>query len=89
MILLKLKNYIKRHERVSLHDIQYHFDIDETASIGLLEPLLQQGYVQEIANNSSCNTGGCSTHCHQISKGSLFQWIDKPIKPIAIPVHIV
>lgn len=89
MILLKLKNYIKQHERVSLQDVQYHFNIDEDAAVGLLEPLLQQGYVQEITSATACNTGGCSTHCHQVSKGSLFQWIDKPIKPIPVPVQMV
>lgn len=89
MILLTLKKYVKKHERVSLQDIQYHFDIDETAAIGLLEPLLQQGYIQEIKNAASCSTGGCSTHCHQVSKGALFQWVDKPLKPINLPVQII
>lgn len=90
MILLALKKYIKQHQRVTLQDIQYHFNIDEQAAIGLLEPLLQQGHIQEIEQRlSNCSTGQCSTHCHQVSKGAEFQWIDKPIKPLSIPVQII
>jgi len=89
MILLQLKKYIKQHQRVSLQDIQYHFDIDESAAIGLLVPLIQQGQIQEIPTTSSCSTGQCSSHCHQVSKGALFQWVDHPVKPLSIPVQII
>lgn len=92
MILLDLKKYIKRHQRVTLLDIQHHFDIDEAAAIGLMEPLLQQGYIQELKQNTTgqnCSSGKCSTTCHQVSKGAEFQWIDKPIKPLSIPVQII
>lgn len=92
MILLDLKKYIKRHERVSLQDIQRHFDIDEQATIGLMEPLLQQGHIQELihsTDDASCSSGKCSSTCHQVSKGSEFQWVDKPIKPLSIPVQII
>ncbi len=89
MILLELKKYIKQHQRVTLQDIQYHFNIDEAAAIGLLEPLLQQGHIQEIATSASCSTGSCSTNCHQVSKGAQFQWIDAAIKPLSIPVQII
>lgn len=92
MILLDLKRYIKTHQRVTLIDIQRHFDLAESAAIGLMEPLLQQGYIQEIAlnqDNSSCSTGSCSTHCHQVNKSSEFQWVDKPLKPLSIPVQIL
>lgn len=91
MILLNIKKYIKQHQRVKLKDIQNHFELDEAAAIGLMEPLLQQGYIQEIArpNNQTCTTGHCSTSCHQVSKGSEFQWVDKPLKPLSIPVQII
>lgn len=89
MILLDIKKYIKKHQRVTLRDIQNHFELDEAAAIGLMEPLLQQGFIQEIANSQSCSTGTCSTNCHQVSKGSEFQWVDKPIKPLSIPVQII
>lgn len=88
MILLQLKNYIRQHERVMLQDIQFHFDIDEAAAIGLMEPLLQQGHIQEIPN-SGCATGLCSSNCHQVSKGSEFQWVENPINPLSIPVQII
>lgn len=92
MILLDLKKYIKQHKRVSLQDIQNHFDIDETAAIGLMEPLLQQGYIQAISpssNNSSCSSGQCSSTCQQVSKGAEFQWVGKALKPLSIPVQII
>ena len=89
MILLELKKYIKQHQRVSLQDVQYHFDIDEAAAIGLLEPLIQQGHIHAIPSASGCATGHCSTHCYQVSKGALFQWVDSPIKPLSIPVQII
>ncbi|MDX1351385.1 MAG: FeoC-like transcriptional regulator [Thiomicrorhabdus sp.] len=91
MILLDIKKYIRQHQRVTLRDIQNHFELDEAAAIGLMEPLLQQGFIQEITsdNGPSCTTGRCSTNCHQVSKGSEFQWVDKPIKPLSIPVQII
>lgn len=91
MILLDLKRYVKQHQRVTLQDIRHHFDLDEPAAIGLIEPLLQQGYIQELPNHTSsesCSTGQCSTHCHQVSKGAEFQWVDHPLKPLSIPVQI-
>jgi len=92
MILLDLKRYIKQYQRVTLQDIQHHFDLDEEAAIGLMEPLLQQGYIQELSNNpvaESCSTGKCSTNCHQVSKGAEFQWVDRPLKSLSIPVQII
>lgn len=91
MILLNIKKYIKEHQRVTIRDIQHHFELDEKAAIGLMEPLLQQGYIQEIGNNTDqgCSTGGCSTNCHQVSKGAEFQWVDKPLKPLSINVQII
>lgn len=91
MILLDIKKYIKKHQRVTLRDIQHHFDLDEKAAIGLMEPLLQQGYIQEILSNNSqsCSTGSCSSNCHQVSKGAEFQWVDKPLKPLSINVQII
>ncbi|HHT00998.1 MAG TPA: transcriptional regulator [Thiomicrospira sp.] len=92
MILLNIKQYIKQHQRVTLQDIRHHFDIDETAAIGIMEPLLQQGYIQEIVTNSdssNCSSGQCSSTCHQVSKGSEFQWVDKPFKPLSIQVQII
>jgi len=91
MILLNLKQYIKQHQRVTLQDIKNHFDIDEATAIGMMEPLLQQGYIQEPlqSNTTSCASSQCSTHCHQVSKGSDFQWVDKPLKPLSIPVQII
>lgn len=92
MILLDLKKYIKRHKRVTLLDIQNHFSVDEAAAIGLMEPLLQQGFIQEISlasGQSSCSSGQCSTNCHQVSKSAEFQWVDKVLKPLSIPVQII
>jgi len=92
MILLEVKRYIKQHQRVTLRDIQHHFDIDENAVIGLMEPLLQQGYIQEISADStstSCQSGKCRSDCYQASKKSEFQWVNKPLKPLSIPVQIL
>lgn len=91
MILLDIKKYIKTHRRATLIDIQHHFDIDETAAIGLMEPLLQQGYIQELLpnNEQGCATGTCSTSCHKVSKSAEFQWVDKPLKALSIPVQII
>ena len=92
MILLDLKRYVKQHKRVTLQNIKHHFDLDEAAAIGLMESLLQQGYIQELPNypaGESCSTGKCSTNCHQVSKGVEFQWVDKPLKSLSIPVQII
>jgi hypothetical protein len=88
MILLDLKKYIKQHEQVTLADIKNHFDLTEEAASGLITPLLKQGHVQEI-NASSCATGGCSTGCSHNSQGPSYQWIDKRLKSLSIPVQIL
>jgi predicted HTH transcriptional regulator len=88
MILLELKKYIKQHEQVTLTDIKNHFDLSEEAAFGLINPLLKQGHVQEI-NASSCSTGKCSTGCSQNSKGPTYQWVDKRLKSLSIPIQIL
>lgn len=93
MILLALKKYIKQHQQVSLKDIQYHFDIDEAAAIGLLEPLIKQGYVQALSTSNGCQSNrrdsGCHSGCQQVSKSAQFQWCDAPVKPLPITIQII
>ncbi len=88
MILLKLKSYIKQHQRVSLNDIKAHFDISEKAALGLLHPLLQQGHVLEVNATSTCQSKPCKTHCtHSVQAYTRhYQWSDSPKKQISIPV---
>lgn len=88
MILLDLKKYIKQHGQVTLMDITNHFDLTEEAVFGLITPLLNQGHVQEI-NASSCATGKCSTGCSKNSPGPSYQWVDKPLKSLSIPIQIL
>ncbi len=88
MILLDLKKYIKQHEQVTLADIKNHFDLTDEAALGLITPLLKQGHVQEI-NASSCSTQECSTGCSQNSLGPTYQWVDKRLKSLSIPIQIL
>ena len=88
MILLDLKKYIKQHEQVTLADIKNHFDLTEEAAYGLIRPLIQQGHVQEI-KIASCSTGECSTGCTQNSQGPSYQWVDKRLKSLSIPIQIL
>ena len=88
MILLDLKKYIKQHEQVTLADIKNHFDLTDEAAFGLINPLLKQGHVQEI-DASSCSTGECSTSCSQNSRGPTYQWVDKRLKSLSIPIQIL
>ncbi len=88
MILLELKKYIRQHEQVTLADIKNRFDLSEEAAFGLMNPLLEQGHVQEISA-SSCSTGNCSTGCSQNSKGPSYQWMDKRLKNLSISIQII
>lgn len=88
MILLDLKKYIKTHHQVTLMDIKNHFDLTEDAALGLIEPLIQQGYIQQL-DEADCSSGNCSTDCHQSSLGHSYQWLGKPLKNLSIPVEII
>lgn len=89
MILLKLKSYIKQHQRVTLNDIQTHFDLSEEAAQGLLQPLLQQGYVLEATTPSSCQSQTCHTNCAHSTQAptTIYQWSPSPKKQISIPIQ--
>ncbi|WP_319380959.1 FeoC-like transcriptional regulator [Thiomicrorhabdus sp.] len=88
MILLDLKRYIKTHDRVTFSDIKNHFDLTDDAASALLLPLIKQGHIQEIGADG-CSSGLCSTGCVQTSLGASYQWIDKPLKNLSIPVQIL
>ncbi len=88
MILLELKHYIKKHQQVTLNNIQTHFDLSEEAALSLLEYLLQQGHVVAIQQSSSCTTQTCHTNCAQPHKTQRYQWSDSVKKPVVIPVHL-
>lgn len=88
MILLDLKRYIKDHGQVSLAMIQTHFDLDEAAAHALLAPLLKQGHVTEIPM-PSCTTGECTTGCAHNHSGPSYQWTNKPVKSLSIPIQIL
>ncbi len=89
MILLKLKRYIKQHQRVTLKDIQAHFDLSEEAALGLLHPLLQQGHVIMANTVSSCQSQTCTTNCAHSTQTptTTYQWSSSPKKQISIPVQ--
>ncbi len=89
MILLKLKRYIKQHQRVTLKDIQAHFDLSEEAALGLLKPLLQQGHVIVANTVSSCQGQTCTTSCTHSTQiaTTTYQWIESPKKQVSIPIQ--
>ncbi|GKT12605.1 MAG: putative ferrous iron transport protein C [Thiomicrorhabdus sp.] len=88
MILLDLKKYIKRYQQVSLINIKNHFDLTEDAALGLIEPLIVQGFIQSL-EHGECSSGQCTTSCAQKSHGMTYLWIGKPLKKLNVPVEII
>lgn len=87
MILLDIKNYIKKHQKVSLAFICTHFDVTQEAAEGILEVLTAQGHVVKLnGSNSSCPSNQCSTSCQ--SNQVAYQWIAKKLKPLPKNVSI-
>ena len=88
MILLELKQYIKKHQQVTLQDIQNHFDITEDAALGLIEPLIKQGFIQSL-DSSGCESGSCSSGCDQNNHSISYLWLGKAVKKLTIPIEVI
>ncbi|NPA72190.1 MAG: transcriptional regulator [Gammaproteobacteria bacterium] len=87
MILLEIKQYIKQHHQVRFSDIKHRFALSESAAQALLAPLIRQGFVLRIEEHR-CTTGACSTHCEKEGDNSLYQWLERPLKPLSVPIQI-
>ena len=78
MLLMKLKNYIKGHPRVSMLELLEHFALDEQAMRNLLAMWVKKGKLDKFIPNKSCI--GCSSSCSSCSVSStlafeLYTWI--------------
>ncbi|WP_127471211.1 FeoC-like transcriptional regulator [Thiomicrorhabdus aquaedulcis] len=88
MILLSLKNYIQHNKRVSLLDICRHFDLTQEAALGLVQPLLTQGFVQAVSADV-CASGACQSGCGSSKSTPSYQWVNRRLKNLSIPVQIL
>ncbi len=60
MILADIRNYIKKHGRVSLDDLVARFDVESSAVEGMLEVLKGRGEVLELGCGGCASAAGCS-----------------------------
>lgn len=59
MILSELRHYVKARQSVSLRDLMLHFDTDAEALRGMLEMLINKGYVRKTTAKEACGTSCC------------------------------
>lgn len=87
MILLELKNYIRRHRQVSAENLKNRFDLSGDALAGLMRPLLQQGFVYcQSPSAQTCAGGQCLSGC--LSASEQYYWSEQPLKPLSINIVV-
>ena len=73
MILKELQNFVLKHHRVSLAEIELHFQMDGDALRQMLMKLVQKGRVRQLPIPEHCE--GCSfCNLHAIE---FYEWIDE------------
>jgi len=75
MILMEVRDYLRRSGRASLRDIALHVDAESAAVQGILDHLIQKGQVVHLQASSACGTSCCKCDIDAVevyvwSKGS-------------------
>lgn len=79
MILKELQNFVLKHHRVSLAEMELHFQMDGDALRQMLMKLVQKGRVRQLPIPEHCE--GCSfCNLHAIE---FYEWIDESPQPIS------
>lgn len=77
MILIELKNYLKKNQRATLRDMAYHFEVSPGALEGMLGHWIRKGKVRS-STGCICNKGCCQTDPAYLK---IYEWVEsKPIK---------
>ena len=85
MILLQVKQFVKRREKVTFDDICHHFDLRASAAEAILQRLIRQGHIQKLTGQN-CSTGSCHSSCQQ--QQDWFIWLDKKYSPLKLNLEI-
>jgi DeoR/GlpR family transcriptional regulator of sugar metabolism len=80
-MLLEIKRYLKKQQRVSLQDLSLHFDTDADTMRGILEVWIKKGKVTKC---DAVACGGCSSNCSTAAQQQeAYEWSEKVIAPLA------
>lgn len=72
MILMEIKEYLRRHGAATLADIAHHVEADPEAVRGMLEQWVNRGYATKRPVAASCGTT-CS-HCEP-ERVEVYEWV--------------
>ena len=73
MILKEIQNFVLEHHRVSLAEMELHFQMDGDALRQMLKKLVQKGRVRQLPIPEHCD--GC-TSCN-LDTIEFYEWIDE------------
>jgi len=73
MILKELQNFVLKHHRVSLAELELHFHMDGDALRQMLKKLVQKGRIRQLPIPEHCE--GCS-FCN-LKAIEFYEWIDE------------
>jgi ferredoxin len=73
MILKELQNFVLKHHRVSLAELELHFQMDADALRQMLKKLIQKRRVRQLPMPEKCD--GC-TFCN-LHAIEFYEWIDE------------
>lgn len=79
-MLLNIKRYLVQHQRTSIRDLALHFDTEQDAMRGMLEPWIKKGKVRKCETATTC--GGCSDGCPSTSDGEMevYEWVEEKLQ---------
>ncbi len=84
-MLLDIKRYLMKHQRVSLQDLVLHFDTDADAMRGMLDAWIKKGKVTKC-DAMACS--GCSSSCSAAQQEDAYEWNEK-MNNEAIPLKFI
>lgn len=74
MILSDLRAYMQLQQRVVLHDLIIHFNVDAGALRGMLDKWIHKGKVRKTSTEAACGTSCCK--CDP-AMTEIYEWIDQ------------
>lgn len=77
MILLEIKEYLKRQKQASLQDVCVKFNLSEEAAKEMLAHWERKGKIERVEKSSFCRSCSKSVENCGFSCGILYRW--KPI----------
>jgi len=79
-MLLDIKRYLIERQNTSLRDLALHFNTEQNAMRGMLEPWIKKGKIRKAPPATTC--GGCSEGCPSTNEGEMevYEWTEKTVR---------